>query len=144
MPYSDPVKLREYMRKYHAEHREALNARSRERGRAWRATNRQRLHAKYINRYYSKLSCWRLEAQLHTYGMSFEEFGRLLIVQNGACAICEQDDKRLCIDHDHATGQIRGLICDRCNGIVLVVLERYGHLLDPARAYLSKYQTFSK
>ena len=44
---------------------------------------------------------------------------QLFIKQDGCCAICGQPEselkKRLCIDHCHITGHIRGLLCNRCN-----------------------------
>ena len=43
----------------------------------------------------------------------------MFIAQDGRCAICERDvceiPRGLYIDHDHKTGKVRGLLCDRCN-----------------------------
>jgi hypothetical protein len=53
-----------------------------------------------------------------TYGMSIEQFDAMLEAQGGACAICRQprpDERTLHVDHDHATGAIRGLLCFKCN-----------------------------
>jgi hypothetical protein len=46
-----------------------------------------------------------------------ELYDRLLAEQDGHCALCETTPKtrRLHIDHDHATGRVRGLLCFRCN-----------------------------
>ena len=35
----------------------------------------------------------------------------------GYCVICGTEEKKckLCMDHDHATGQFRGWLCQRCN-----------------------------
>jgi hypothetical protein len=54
------------------------------------------------------------------YGIDLAEYERLLKAQNGVCAICRQPPKRgaLHIDHDHATGRVRGLLCARCNSAV--------------------------
>jgi hypothetical protein len=39
----------------------------------------------------------------------------LLARQGGACAICENTLEELVLDHSHASGGIRGLLCARCN-----------------------------
>lgn len=55
--------------------------------------------------------------RLARYGMSLEEFNILWERQKGTCAICgtqfENEDYR--IDHDHNTGEVRGLLCVTCN-----------------------------
>lgn len=54
------------------------------------------------------------------YGITIEDFDRILHDQNGKCAICGGGTERtangsLCVDHDHKTHKIRGLLCDPCN-----------------------------
>jgi formate dehydrogenase maturation protein FdhE len=55
------------------------------------------------------------------YSLPIEQYEELLVKQNGVCAICgskQTDSKkhgRLCIDHDHETEKIRGLLCSNCN-----------------------------
>ncbi len=51
------------------------------------------------------------------YGITVEQYDAMLRQQNGLCAICGRAPKRfrLAVDHDHETGEIRGLLCTRCN-----------------------------
>jgi hypothetical protein len=48
-----------------------------------------------------------------TYGLSGEDYERLLMWQGGVCYICHRvpRSKRLAVDHDHVTGKVRGLLC---------------------------------
>ena len=43
----------------------------------------------------------------------------MFISQEGKCAICGREEERfarsLHVDHDHKTGQVRGLLCHGCN-----------------------------
>jgi Autographiviridae endonuclease VII len=65
--------------------------------------------------------------RLKRYGVAPEVFEALVAGQDGQCGICERSIEPLCVDHDHATGEIRGLLCTACNIGV-------GHLGDdPAR-----------
>ena len=54
------------------------------------------------------------------FGITLEKYQSMAEKQDGKCAICnkEEDCKRnkvLCVDHDHDTGEIRGLLCNTCN-----------------------------
>jgi hypothetical protein len=82
---------------------------------------------------------------LRTYGITPEEYAQLLKHQGGRCAVCRQRprSRRLAIDHDHETGEVRGLLCSpegySCNRDVLGTLEGKGDALVLARrlvAYL--------
>lgn len=49
------------------------------------------------------------------YGITQADYLRLLAEQKGKCAICGRVSIDLHIDHDHESGQIRGLLCMTCN-----------------------------
>jgi len=68
------------------------------------------------------------------YGLSLQQWEKILENQGGKCAICGREEKiikeipscnnDLCVDHDHSTGEIRGLLCDFCNRCFLGSLEK--------------------
>lgn len=50
------------------------------------------------------------------YGITVEQYDQLFEYQGGRCAICNKTStKKLNVDHDHNTGEIRGLLCGNCN-----------------------------
>lgn len=53
------------------------------------------------------------------FGLEDEDYQKMLVEQNNSCAICgvkqEELTYSLCVDHDHETGIIRGLLCHNCN-----------------------------
>lgn len=85
-----------YMRDYQIAHRAELAA--------WSRDNYPRRKA-------------RLQARNrnYLYGVTPEEYRDALVGQAGRCAICGLVADRLVVDHDHATGKFRGLLCQNCN-----------------------------
>jgi hypothetical protein len=73
-----------------------------------------------------------------TYGLPRGAYARLHAAQGGRCSICRLAtgaSKRLAVDHDHVTGEVRGLLCGPCN----TMLGRYRdspEILRRAIAYL--------
>jgi hypothetical protein len=54
------------------------------------------------------------------YGISVEEYDAMRIKQAFKCLLCDKHEidtprKSLCVDHDHETGKVRGLLCESCN-----------------------------
>lgn len=53
------------------------------------------------------------------FNLSKEDYHKMLEKQNYVCKICKNIQIKskavLCVDHDHKTGKIRGLLCDLCN-----------------------------
>ena len=58
----------------------------------------------------------------YMYGITLDQFMEMLRRQEGKCAICGEDITRVvkgriqaCVDHDHSTEAVRGLLCSACN-----------------------------
>ena len=49
------------------------------------------------------------------YGISAAGFAEIVQAQDGKCGSCGETKKRLVVDHDHETGEIRGALCQSCN-----------------------------
>lgn len=72
------------------------------------------------------------------YGITGEDYLRILDEQNGVCAICGEinpGNKRLAVDHDHETNEVRGLLCDCCNRAI-GLLRDDEHIAQRATNYL--------
>ena len=71
-----------------------------------------------------------------------KRYNDIWIAQKGCCAICNrkgygEDPVKLVIDHCHEQGEIRGLLCSRCNVSLGQMGDRYDTVL-PALRYLAK------
>jgi hypothetical protein len=69
---------------------------------------------------------------MQVYGITADEYWSIYRYQMGRCFICERATgvrKKLSVDHCHATGIVRGLLCSTCNSRVL------GHLRDDISAF---------
>lgn len=83
------------------------------------------------------------------YGLSLEEYNKMLESQNGVCAIClkpetSHSNKKgpidsLRVDHCHKTGKVRGLLCSECNFGISKFNDSMG-LVCSALAYLHKHK----
>jgi hypothetical protein len=73
------------------------------------------------------------------FNISRSTFEKLVENQQGLCAICHQDSDNLCVDHDHATGAVRGLLCISCN-FALGFFRDDVAVLQQAISYLSSQE----
>jgi len=91
---------------------------------------------------------WRLHNRKYylkcQYNVTQQYYDSLVKEQNHKCAICgtdEVDSVRgvLHIDHCHATGKLRGLLCQQCN-TALGKFKDSEEILEKAKEYLRKYK----
>lgn len=82
---------------------------------------------------------------LRVYGLTMDSYQQKLINQNNKCAVCHRDQSefryRFAVDHNHSTGQIRGLLCAHCNGVIVRIVEVQSDLLRKAEDYLKVHNT---
>ncbi|WP_221305103.1 endonuclease domain-containing protein [Streptomyces sp. Ag109_O5-1] len=71
---------------------------------------------------------------MRRYGVDKQMFEAMYFDQDGKCAIENCRREAACIDHDHATGKVRGLLCQGCN-VAIGFVEWQGWVAG-ARAYL--------
>ncbi len=75
----------------------------------------------------------------HRYGITEAEFEQMLDAQGGQCYFCPAEispyGRRLSVDHDHETNQVRGILCLRCNNQLAFVEE---HGLKKIADYLAR------
>jgi hypothetical protein len=75
------------------------------------------------------------------YDITPVDYQRMLSKQGGRCALCHVDQpgdkhRNFCVDHNHKTGEVRGLLCRACNRHVVGFIEKREISLDHLRAYL--------
>jgi hypothetical protein len=76
------------------------------------------------------------------YGITSEEYQEMEEAQGGLCAICRRppaEGKKLAVDHDHLTGLVRRLLCDRCNWLIGLAYESI-EILESAKQYLLSFK----
>ena len=78
--------------------------------------------------------------------LTLAEYDTKFNSQSGNCAVCKTPQsklkRRLAVDHNHKTGQVRGLVCISCNYIIGAI-ESNGHRIIPANKYLKKWENIS-
>ncbi len=131
-PMAHVDKTRIYSRDWRRKNADLVNARTqlvrdndrerfREYDRKHRENNKEKLRLRDIKK---------------KHGLDYEEYMRMHLAQNGRCKICRKEETRksrtegnitrLAVDHCHATGKIRGLLCHECN----TGLGKFGDDLD--------------
>jgi hypothetical protein len=114
---------KEYDKKYREEHKECNKKRNKE---------------------YNKKN--GAEHQLHhKYGITMKQKQQMIRKQSNQCSICGKelctllnDVSKACIDHNHTTGKIRGILCHSCNkGVGL--LQDSPEILQNAINYLQEF-----
>jgi hypothetical protein len=131
-------------KKYASEHKKEIKQRQHR----WYKRNKKQ-HSRCNKQYYLKhkkrLLKLSRKQRLKSLNLSINDYNLMIQEQNGVCAICKQTEtlkktngthaRRLSVDHDHKSGKVRGLLCNRCN-IILGKIEDNTFLLNTMIKYL--------
>jgi hypothetical protein len=126
--HANKERYSEVRREYHSINREKINANKK----VWKEANPDKVKNQHL---------------LKKFGITLEQFNEMLAKQNGVCAICEKPEtlihpksgkiQDLCVDHDHETGKVRGLLCTCCNKAI-GLLNDSKELVEKAAKYLER------
>lgn len=106
----------------------------------WYQDNRERVKAENKNHYHFFREEVKFSRIFYKFGMTKEVYLKLLEEQNHLCAICQKSSNdTLAVDHNHITGQYRGLLCGKCN-MALGLLDEDINRMNNLRSYVLKYQ----
>jgi hypothetical protein len=101
----------------------------------------QRLE-RHRNYYRSNPIIQRSASLKSTYGITHEEYEKLFASQGNKCAICGTEQcptgRFMCVDHDHTSGKVRGILCSKCNhgiGLLRDNVETLKNAIDYLRRY---------
>ena len=132
--------------------RHANKARVAELQKAWRAANperRRELQAQWKKKNPGSTKAINRQSILkNVYGLTVATYDAMLAEQSGCCAICDSPNPGLTkagaprawsVDHDHATGAVRGLLCRDCNSGLGSFKDNAASLLAAER-YLQQHR----
>ena len=143
-------KIKEKKKQYRLENGQKIN----EKNKKYRLENEEEIsekNKKYRLENNEKIKQYRLENKdrkkentlKRKYGLTLEDYIKMLQEQNGSCAICfvkaeEQKNKVLVVDHNHLTGEVRSLLCSQCN-VAIGLLKENQEVILRAAEYLKKF-----
>lgn len=110
----NPKKRKEYDKKYYLKNKEKIL----EAGKEWSKNNRD-VWKRYYEKNKEKINKQKRENWVKRYGIDIDQKKEMFDSQLGHCFLCNKklslDKKGCCIDHDHKTGKVRGILCSSCN-----------------------------
>lgn len=134
-------KIKESKRKYHIKNREKLNKKTKKHYMEHREDYIKKSVAWANKHPEQSRENWFRSKLLKRYNLTDNQYKEMLDGQGGICSICgktNENGKKLCIDHDHKTNEIRGLLCGKCNS-ALGLFNDDPDLLRAAERYLTEH-----
>lgn len=141
MAHLSPEERKRRKRIYRARYRTKHPGRHNKQVLEWQKRNRDKRHAtqkRYREKHVGKRKAYKAKAR---YGLSQDSWDALLAA-HANCQICgspfDEPGTRKCVDHDHDTGVVRGLLCNSCNGGLGLFRDSTARLMA-AIAYLQRH-----
>lgn len=147
-----------YNKEYYLKNKEKINKVNREYyknnkerllklGLEWKKNNPDK-RKKHVYNWREKNPEKYLEHMLKRFNLTLDQYKNMLSEQSNVCKICMKPEigidprnnkiKRLSIDHNHNTGKVRGLLCQKCNTMIGFFNEDI-NILKNAIKYLEEY-----
>jgi Recombination endonuclease VII len=133
MPLKDLEKRREYNREYSTTHPDQM----REYKRKYYAANRDAILLRRRERSKTKPGAERERHLFRRYGLTPNAWDTMFDGQGQRCAICRGESRRWDTDHDHNTGEVRGILCGPCNRAI-GLLKDSPEVVTRAAEYLKR------
>ena len=148
---ANKAKIDLYQKEYRGAHKEKVKVynktwgeenkeRKREMGRKYHMSNAKKIIERV--KVWSRVNPDKVKNHsLKRYGITLEEYNTMYDTQKGVCKICSEPSsvqRRLHVDHNHKTGEVRGLLCYHCN-LMLGLARDNAETLKKAAQYIENF-----
>ncbi len=144
----NPAKTKARSAKHYKDNPKKVNADSAKWGKK-NPEKRKISRKKWVKKNPEKAKTIAKRTRLKKYGLSIDDFENMVDEQSNRCVICGEYEvirnykngkiKELSIDHDHETGQVRELLCHRCNTMLGMAGDDF-EILQKGSEYLKKWK----
>ena len=129
--------------KWTAAHYQRTKEKQHVRGKMYRDKNREVIREKANHMYKTDPRRKRAAWATHGIDMTVDRYNEMSLSQKGKCLICGVHQKdlkqKLSVDHNHATGEVRGLLCYRCN-LMVGNVECNSDIIERVHLYIKNYE----
>lgn len=141
--YSKTPKQIEYRRQYAKREHVKQKARQYRKSQKWKeyySSWQKSEHRKEYQKKYKQKNGFKYYLK-GRYNITIEQYTEMFLSQNGKCAICHEPivTRECSVDHNHETGQVRGLLCNNCNFSIGLLKDNFIFAYNTAK-YLAKWQ----
>lgn len=120
------------------EYRLENSDREKERANDWYYENKERAIKSSSERWKNNKEYITEQRQLRVYNLTKNELLYMKVRCDNKCEICKEEFDKMCVDHCHITGKVRGLLCHKCNCAIGFLKDEFS-LVESAVQYLRKY-----